>query len=308
MEQFRDLEELYAAVTQKFTQYDGCEFVLPESFKEQVKEIDNSTVVYYEHSAVINTKKGLSIFLPNQWFYIASYFTELYNELLKYKQVAVKVVSLERLKSLNGSSLSEDERQNIQELPLDDISKSYLERFITDYSWWNGAKTIDRGDFYVSPILNCAKLVNASQSYIADLCAFLADKKDLVNAIISSADETAVKYTIKQNSKALQQIYFGAPGTGKSFKIDSNESITEHNSVRTTFHPDSDYSTFVGCYKPVKRTPKDQYSDVALDKLVAMAQEITGRPAGDKVGLIIDFVAKYAERLCQIVEDRKSVV
>ena len=248
MDQLRNLEELYAAVTQNFTQYDGTEFILPNSFREQVKEIDNSTVVYYEHSAVINTKKGLSIFLPNQWFYIASYFTELYNELQRYKQEAIKIVSSERLKSLNGSSLSEDEKRKLQSLSMDETSKSYLERFMTDYSWWNGAKTIDRGDFYVSPILNCAKLVNASQSYIADLCAFLADKKDLVDAIIHSAEEVSTKKSDNQNLRALQQIYFGAPGTGKSHEI--KDQIKKHKSFRITFHPDTDYSSFVGAYKP----------------------------------------------------------
>lgn len=46
----------------------------------------------------------------------------------------------------------------------------------------------------------------------------------------------------------LQQIYYGAPGTGKSYEIDK---ITkEYDTIRTTFHPDSDYSTFVGAYKP----------------------------------------------------------
>ena len=46
----------------------------------------------------------------------------------------------------------------------------------------------------------------------------------------------------------LQQIYYGAPGTGKSHEINR---LTEGEDVtRTTFHPDSDYSTFVGCYKP----------------------------------------------------------
>lgn len=50
----------------------------------------------------------------------------------------------------------------------------------------------------------------------------------------------------------LQQILFGAPGTGKSHTINSDANITEQNSIRTTFHPDSDYSTFVGCYKPTK--------------------------------------------------------
>ena len=50
----------------------------------------------------------------------------------------------------------------------------------------------------------------------------------------------------------IQQILFGAPGTGKSHTINRDANITEHNSIRTTFHPDSDYSTFVGCYKPTK--------------------------------------------------------
>lgn len=46
----------------------------------------------------------------------------------------------------------------------------------------------------------------------------------------------------------LQVIYYGAPGTGKSYKI--NEQTNDGNTIRTTFHPDSDYATFVGAYKP----------------------------------------------------------
>ena len=46
----------------------------------------------------------------------------------------------------------------------------------------------------------------------------------------------------------LQQIYYGAPGTGKSHTI--NEKTDGESVIRTTFHPDSDYSTFVGAYKP----------------------------------------------------------
>ncbi len=52
------------------------------------------------------------------------------------------------------------------------------------------------------------------------------------------------------SNEPLQQIYYGAPGTGKSYKI--NKLTNKNNSIRTTFHPDSDYSTFVGCYKPTK--------------------------------------------------------
>lgn len=52
-----------------------------------------------------------------------------------------------------------------------------------------------------------------------------------------------------------QVIYFGAPGTGKSFKVENEGS--EEDRIRTTFHPDSDYSSFVGCYKPMQN-PKDK--------------------------------------------------
>ena len=45
-----------------------------------------------------------------------------------------------------------------------------------------------------------------------------------------------------------QQIYYGAPGTGKSHEI--KEKTKGESVIRTTFHPDSDYSTFVGAYKP----------------------------------------------------------
>lgn len=51
----------------------------------------------------------------------------------------------------------------------------------------------------------------------------------------------------------LQQIYYGAPGTGKSHETNKVAKIYP-NTIRTTFHPDSDYSTFVGTYKPTTTT------------------------------------------------------
>ena len=47
---------------------------------------------------------------------------------------------------------------------------------------------------------------------------------------------------------SLQQIYYGAPGTGKSHEID--KMTNKDNSFRITFHPDTDYASFVGAYKP----------------------------------------------------------
>lgn len=57
--------------------------------------------------------------------------------------------------------------------------------------------------------------------------------------------------------KPLQLIYYGAPGTGKSFTIDLE--TNENNSVRTTFHPDSDYASFVGAYKPTMQSVDIHY-------------------------------------------------
>lgn len=65
---------------------------------------------------------------------------------------------------------------------------------------------------------------------------------------------TTSKYPISKKITNLQQIYYGAPGTGKSHII--NETICGESVIRTTFHPDSDYSTFVGCYKPTTKAVK----------------------------------------------------
>ncbi len=69
----------------------------------------------------------------------------------------------------------------------------------------------------------------------------------------------------------LQQIFYGAPGTGKSYKInEETKKQPKENVFRTTFHPDSDYSTFVGCYKPTKEATKSKQIldyDNLVDKL-----------------------------------------
>lgn len=58
----------------------------------------------------------------------------------------------------------------------------------------------------------------------------------------------------KEHWPPLQTIYFGSPGTGKSHKVKTVvlEGVPEDQIFRTTFHPDCDYASFVGCYKPKK--------------------------------------------------------
>ena len=87
----------------------------------------------------------------------------------------------------------------------------------------------------------------------------------------------------KQMKFPLQQIYYGAPGTGKSFTIDNL--TDDDNSVRTTFHPDTDYASFVGAYKP---TMKDMPLSAFVGKEVHRAQ-----PQGEHPGTEQRIVYKY---------------
>lgn len=275
MEELKDLQQMANAAVAKFEVYEGKDFILPQVFKDKVKSINSNFITYNKYSAIIETSGNqngiLNIYMPNQWFYIASYFTEYYNELIRYKKYALMVATKERLKSLNGGTLNASENVLLNRLNISGVSKSYLVKFITEYSWWYGAKTIDRGDFYVSPILSLANLVNASQSFVADLCAFLADKHDLVNAIINGEKEISENKTLTSTSiKNLQQIFYGAPGTGKSHTVKKETAEWEKRGrvVRTTFHPDSDYSTFVGAYKPTKKEVyvRDSTGRIVIEK------------------------------------------
>ena len=71
-------------------------------------------------------------------------------------------------------------------------------------------------------------------------------------AICFSSADNSLKSTQNASRYKYQQIIYGAPGTGKSHAVKTETEAWEKEGrvVRTTFHPDSDYATFVGAYKP----------------------------------------------------------
>lgn len=64
----------------------------------------------------------------------------------------------------------------------------------------------------------------------------------------------------------LQQIFYGAPGTGKSHTIE--QMCSKYENYRTTFHPDTDYASFVGSYKPItiKTDVRDMAGHIVYEK------------------------------------------
>ena len=335
MGELRNLQQIYSLAAGKFNQYDGNDYVLPLTFKEHVKEINGSNITYNKYSAIIQTKGNqrgfLNIFLPNQWFYMASFFTDFYNELILYKKYALKVTTKERLKVLDKGTLSDEENKSLQSLDLNDTSKSYLNRFITDYAWWHGAKTIDRGDFYVSPILACAGLVNASQSYVAELCAFLADKQDLAKTIIEGVDNmNAVRadsprqlsFTYRPYITAIKSKPFlllaGISGTGKSrivrelaracWEEGSEEYMAQKPKnfqmvqVKPNWHDSSDLIGYVS-----RVSGKAEFVTGEFLKFIAKAWEDTETPyflCLDEMNLAP--VEQYFAEYLSVIESRKS--
>lgn len=61
-------------------------------------------------------------------------------------------------------------------------------------------------------------------------------------------DSTTKELSLISES-TLQKIFYGAPGTGKSHTVDKDY-VKDNKCFRITFHPDTDYASFVGCYKP----------------------------------------------------------
>ena len=75
--------------------------------------------------------------------------------------------------------------------------------------------------------------------------------ENFIKMFVSFAPNVSVQAsTDRPNRKngILQQIFYGAPGTGKSHTIE--EETKEEDVIRIPLHPDTDYSTFLGAYKP----------------------------------------------------------
>ncbi|WP_164549040.1 McrB family protein [Amphritea opalescens] len=118
--------------------------------------------------------------------------------------------------------------------------------------------------------------------YLPSSCKYIHIRKDLLNdsteiqqvnealsnlwpelTIFEENSEFLFKSSARQKHSAARKtggsnrIIYGAPGTGKSHSIE--QSTDEKFIIRTVFHPETQYSDFVGCLKPVMEEDRVAY-------------------------------------------------
>ena len=187
------------------------------------------------------------------------------------------VKSLLRLSPARGDYKvyqNEDGSPNIKDFFLDTLHLT-VEKNIDDYFALRKRGGDDYDLFYIPALLS-----------VNEVYARLSLHKNCMDVVVDDESQSESIFDKKDNL-LLQQIYYGAPGTGKSHEIKEQTAEAEEQGrvFRTTFHPDSDYSTFVGCYKPtisqkavrnvagdvVKRDGKEVFEDYISYQFVPQA-------------------------------------
>lgn len=269
MDELLDLGILKASLSELIAHSNMDDCVLPDEFKAKFHAFGDYKIEQYNlYTLQVSSKKSLLV-IPNQWVYIAACCCQYYVELIKYKDKLDALGFTSDMyeachPSKDNSVISEDQKtkevcKEKAELFLesyDGADKELLVKFLWDYESWGGGKNIKRSnDFTDSPVLNIANTINASSSLIGSIVKGLANQ-DCLNLLLESTEWKSFSVPQKRyclgDKKTLQQIFYGAPGTGKSHVI--NELTAGKAVVRTTFHPDTDYSTFVGAYKPTTKS------------------------------------------------------
>ncbi|MDQ2048191.1 AAA family ATPase [Enterococcus faecium] len=92
--------------------------------------------------------------------------------------------------------------------------------------------------------------------WIHDEFAKKMNKYDELKLVFDNEEEdehqyNEEKYNSKLRDKFRQYIYFGAPGTGKSYQLNKDSKLFLPDKIeRVTFHPNMTYGQFVGVFKP----------------------------------------------------------
>ncbi|MEE1083571.1 MAG: AAA family ATPase [Paludibacteraceae bacterium] len=264
----------------------GCWFVSDISIANQDTLLFNAHIVDANNPKIY---KGKSQERSEEWKSIVESSTSIKNDLM--------LKTIEKSSPISVDSENDDFSLDELCLILENWYKDYGPNAIRAFGLRFGELITKRNYSNVEIIRNCPSLKDSK--YDAELNKGI----NLYKAIkekkfgLSFAEEVLLpgvkddhfiaKFDI---DNPLQQIFYGAPGTGKSHSIE--EKTNGKSKIRTTFHPDSDYSTFVGCYKPYKENDNDpityEFVPQAFVKAYVEAWKKYNEPISSEVYLVIE--------------------
>ena len=154
------------------------------------------------------------------------------------------------------------------------------------------------------------KSAGIPQTSIAYFQAGIRAWRNLANGATSLPETIKGEYVPSSKCHCLQQIFYGAPGTGKSNTIKREVDDQHKMYFRVTFHPDSDYSTFVGCYKPttVKTSTKSLQPILDYDSLVDAFKERLNASGANITKVCTLFGYEYHDSIVRIQEQGVKVI
>jgi hypothetical protein len=166
---------------------------LTEEFKsEYEKYLDENnangyfSVEWAKFSTKITTSTGKIIFITNFWFYIASKLSGYLDGLSHQKEIFSEIykgADLQEIANMLRGGVPDDQKVKIQKyFSYNGLSGEELENFlsfVSDYKSWGGGKTIDRNDYYVSPLLQAGNLLAETQSAVAEIAKQMSENPSL---------------------------------------------------------------------------------------------------------------------------------
>ena len=274
----KDLVSLRSEAESKVGALCGSQIEVSEALKMAFEnafrmEASEDDVIRLDESLFVTTRKnGLSAYIPYQWLSRIQVCSEYISALLEYSVIVTlmkKSLGKELVKQLPcvnwHQKLNSDDVNKIDDF----ISKQFNDKsdvdnfksFIDGLTWQDidlnsargvNGKTLERTDYIGAAVKKSFKLISEMSSKLnkcIDAYMNNLEFRVLVNkaAIRPISAESTIMAEL--STKAGENIvYYGAPGTGKSYAIDEIVKTTKH--VSTVFHPDTQYSDFVGCLKP----------------------------------------------------------
>lgn len=266
---------------------------ISDSVKEKWQKVakqNNEEMIFFDADVLVKSKDGY-IYSTIAELLIASYGFKIYKMLKDYQEFISELKNKNSVIS-NPEAYSRSVKEakkdgtgplvdTINNSSLSQINKDKLLEFCTNYASWHGGKTIDRNDFWQSPFYgilgfvqsrsgihsyidylrrdndtNNSELLNAMQNEIHSL---LHQKPNITSSISSPSTLTPSDSltTAPVSISGANIIYYGAPGTGKSHKLDELIKKENTNTFRVTLHPEYTYSDFVGQLLPVSKKAND---------------------------------------------------